>query len=544
MHKQRAKANLLAITFLVLVQAACQQTATPSLDDPQGSEIEDALYRNPGRPTEERVTDLLGRMTLEEKIGQMTLVEKNSIKKDDIADLALGALLSGGGGYPADNSPEGWLSMATDFQEYALQTRLGIPLLYGVDAVHGHNNVIGAVIFPHNIGLGATRDAELVEQIGRATAEAVAATGITWNYAPSIAVPQDIRWGRTYEGYAEDTGLVTELGAAFLRGLQGDDLAAPDTILATPKHYLGDGGTTFGTSTQEVFQPYLLDQGDTRVDEDTLRAIHLPPYKAAIDEGARSIMASFSSWNGDKVHGSEYLLSELLKDELGFTGFIVSDWAAIDQINADYYQAVVTAINAGVDMNMVPYDYPRFVQTLKRAVEEGDVSLERIDEAVRRILTVKFDLGLFERPFADEELLKVVGSSEHRNLAQQAVSQSLVLLKNEDGVLPIAEDTEVILVAGQAADDIGIQSGGWTIEWQGKEGDITEGTTILEAIQSTAPHGAAVYYDSKGLLDSVQVAEGSDLEPDVCIGVAGERPYAEGVGDSSDLALPAEDLEM
>ncbi len=545
MHKCLYLASWLAAIILVLAQVACQQTTTPVKDSNSAVENKEVPDKGLQRPTEERVEDLLGRMTLEEKIGQMTLVEKNSIdfREEDITDLAIGALLSGGGGYPRDNSPEGWLEMVTGFQEYALQTRLGIPLLYGVDAVHGHNNVKGAVIFPHNIGLGATRNSELVEQIGRATAESVAATGITWNYAPTVAVPQDIRWGRTYEGYSENTELVAELGAAYLRGLQGEELSAPGTVLATPKHYLGDGGTAFGSSAQNIIRPYLLDQGDTQVDEKTLKAVHLPPYEAAVAAGARSIMASFSSWNGLKVHANKYLLTDLLKDELGFTGFVVSDWGAIDQIDPDYYQAVVAAINAGIDMNMVPYDYQRFGRTLKEAVENGNVSQERIDDAVRRILTVKFELGLFEHPLAGEELLTVVGSEEHRSLAREAVSQSLVLLKNEGGVLPIGEETTAVFVAGRAATDIGIQSGGWTIEWQGREGDITPGTTILEAIQATAPEGTLVYFNDMGALDHVQAANGSVPGPDVCIGVVGERPYAEGVGDSAELALPAEDLQ-
>ena len=425
--------------------------------------------------------------------------------------------------------------MVTGFQEYALQSRLGIPLLYGADAVHGHNNVVGAVIFPHNIGLGATRNPELVEEIGRATAASVAATGVSWNFAPTVTVPQDIRWGRTYEGYSENTELVTELGTAYLRGLQGDDLASADTVLATAKHYLGDGGTIFGTSTQEIIKPYILDQGDTQVDEETLRAVHLPPYEAAVAAGAHSIMASFSSWNGTKVHADQFLLTELLKEELGFDGFIVSDWGAIDQIDLDYYQAVVSAINAGIDMNMVPYDYRLFVETLAEAVKKGDVSQERINDAVRRILTVKFEFGLFENPYMDEQQLVKVGSKENRDLARKAVSQSAVLLKNEGEVLPIGEEPAVIFVGGQAADDIGLQSGGWTIEWQGKEGDITPGTTILEAIKATAPEDAAVYFDSTGSFD--------EIKPDVCIGVVGERPYAEGVGDSADLALPAGDLK-
>jgi beta-glucosidase len=523
--------------FLPAVQAFAPPVPLPPVEA-------GAAYLNPDLPVKARVDDLLARMTLVEKIGQMTLVEKNSINRAHITDLHIGALLSGGGGYPEANTPQGWAEMVDGFQEDALDTRLRIPLLYGVDAVHGHNNVKGAVIFPHNIGLGAANSPELMEQIGRVTAIETAATGIYWNYAPCVAVPQDIRWGRTYEGYSENTDLVATLATAYLRGLQGDDLADRTTVLATPKHYLGDGATAFGTSTQEIIKPYLLDQGDAQIDEATLRAVHLPPYKAAIDAGAKSIMPSFSSWSGIKVHGQPYLLTGVLRDELGFQGVLVSDWGAIDQISDDYYEAVVTAINAGVDMNMVPYDYIRFMQILVRAVDDGDVPLERVDDAVRRILSVKFELGLFEHPYSDASQLELVGSEQHRALAREAVAQSLVLLKNEGGVLPIANDTPVIFVGGHAANDIGIQSGGWTIEWQGKEGNITPGTTILDAIEASASQDTSVYFNRFGRVDRVTTPDGSPIEPDVCIAIVGERPYAEGVGDSADLALPDLDLPV
>ena len=411
----------------------------------------------------------------------MTLIEKNSLGEGDVAEYYLGGVLSGGGGSPRDNTPEGWLEMVRAFQEEALTTPLAIPIIYGVDAVHGHNNVPGAVIFPHNVGLGATRNADLVSQIARVTAVEVAATGIFWNYAPTVAVPQDIRWGRSYEGFAEQTDLVSELGAAYVAGLQGDDLTAETAVLATPKHFVGDGGTTWGSSTT-----YQIDQGVTEVDEETLRAIHLPPYQAAIDAGARSIMISFSSWGGQKMHANTYLINDVLKDELGFTGFVVSDWGGVDQVDSNYDEAVIASINAGIDMNMVPYDAERFINSLTAAVESGAVSQERIDDAVRRILTVKFELGLFERGLPDESLLDQVGSDEHRALARDAVRQSLVLLQNEDGALPLDKEAPVIFVAGEAADDIGMQLGGWSISWQGMPGDTTEGTTILEAIEEVA----------------------------------------------------------
>lgn len=495
----------------------------------------DAAYRNPDLPVAERVDDLLARMSLAEKIGQMTLVEKNSITAADVTSLGIGGLLSGGGGSPEINTPEAWAAMVNGFQDAALGTYLGIPMIYGVDAVHGHNNVVGAVIFPHNVGLGAANNPDLMREISRVTANEMIATGIYWNYAPAVSVPQDIRWGRTYEGYSENTDIVSTLAAAYLSGLQGDDLAAPDTVLATPKHFVGDGGTAWGSSTTNDYQ---IDQGVTAVDEATLRAVHLPPYTAVIETGAQTIMISYSSWDGMKMHGQQYLISDVLIGELGFDGFIVSDWAGIDQITNNYYDAVVTAVNAGVDMNMVPYDYRRFINTMLEAVENGDITEARIDEAVGNILAVKFELGLFERPFSDPSLLADVGSAEHRAVAQEAAAQSQVLLKNENGALPLSPDAPLLLVGGAAADDIGIQSGGWTIEWQGKTGDITPGTTILEAIQQTVSVDTAVIYNEYGRFTDLPATD----QPLTCIGVVGEQPYAEGVGDSADLKLPVNDI--
>ncbi len=490
-----------------------------------------ALYRQADAPIADRVEDLLARMSLEEKIGQMTLVEKNSIAPDDLWRLGIGGLLSGGGGYPeGENTPESWISMVDSFQEKALESRLGVPLIYGADGVHGHGNLRDAVLFPHNIGLGAANNLELMERIGRATALEMAATGVYWNYAPAVSVPQDIRWGRTYEGYSENPAIVSNLGAAYLRGLQGDDLSLFDTILGTPKHFVGDGGTAWGSSTTGG---YRIDQGVTEVDETTLRAVHLPPYPAAIDAGARSIMISFSSWGGMKMHAQKYLITDVLKGELGFDGFVVSDWAGIDQISPDYTEAVVAAINAGIDMNMVPYNYTRFIDTLSLAVQQGDVPVERIDDAVRRILTVKFELGLFERPFAASELVPAIGSQAHRDIARQAVAESLVLLKNDGALLPLEKDAARLFVGGNAADDIGIQAGGWTIEWQGLKGDITAGTTILEGIAAAAGADTEVVFAPSGRFG------GQEPGPeDICIAVVGEEPYAEGVGDSDQLSLP------
>lgn len=506
------------------------------------------VYKEPRAAIQDRLNDLISQMTLAEKIGQMTLVEKNSIAPEDISTYFIGGLLSGGGGYPTPNTAENWREMVDGFQRRAMDTRLAIPMIYGVDAVHGHNNVFGATIFPHNIGLGATRDAELVQRIARATAEELAATGIYWDYAPALSVPQDIRWGRTFEGYGERTELVTELATAYLRGLQNPngvmDLDDPTAVLGTPKHFVGDGGTTFGSSTTFIGQQYLLDQGVTEVDEATLRSVHLAPYIAAIEAGARSVMASFSSWGGMKVHANHFLLTDLLKGELGFSGFIVTDWEAINQITPDYYQAVVTAINAGIDMNMVPFEYKKFIDTLTQAVNKGDVSQARIDDAVGRILQVKFELGLFERPYADPGLLSLVSSAEHRALAREAVSRSLVLLKNENDLLPLRKDTSLIFFAGAAANNIGLQSGGWTIEWQGKEGEITPGTTIWQACKDSESTDSQLVYDAQGNFSDQTDAAGKPLPADVGVVVLAEQPYAEGKGDKAKLFLPDEDRAL
>lgn len=493
-------------------------------------------YQAPTQSIEARVTDLLARMTLEEKIGQMTQVERGSITPDALAQYTIGSVLSGGGGYPpGNNTVEGWAAMVNGYQEAALSTRLAIPMIYGVDAVHGHSNLAGAVVFPHNIGLGATRNTELVAQIGRITAAELIATGIYWNFSPVLAVPQDIRWGRSYEGYSENTALVTELSTAMLIGLQGESLSDARSVLGTPKHFVGDGGTAYGTSPLEGA---LLDRGITDVDEATLRAVHLAPYISAVENGARSIMVSFSSWGGLPMHAHAYLIQDVLRGELGFDGFIVSDWGGIELVTPDYYEAVVQSINAGIDMNMVPYDYPRFISTMLEAVERGDITMARIDEAVTNILRVKFALGLFERPYADETLQALVGSAEHRAVAREAVSQSLVLLKNENAALPLdADATQTVFVAGDAADNLGMQSGGWTIEWQGFDGNrATEGTTILQALQAGFGENTTVEYLPRGNFRGARA--------DIGIVVIGERPYAEYQGDDPDLAVNTRDARL
>lgn len=546
------KKRFAVILLILIILSACQPAVETAVEEPMVEqatqpavtpeipvEILTPAYLNPDLPAAERAEDLLSRMSLAEKIGQMTLIEKGSITPNAVYEYFVGGVLSGGGGTPRENTPAGWAAMVDEYQAAALDTPLGIPIIYGVDAVHGHNNLKGAVIFPHNIGLGATRDADLVREIARVTALEMAATNIYWNYAPVLAVGQDIRWGRTYEVYSENTDLVTELSVAYLEGLQGTDLSDPLTALGTPKHYIGDGGTLWGSSLHPSWE---IDQGDLQVDESTLREIHLPPYQAAVDAGALSIMASYSSWNGTKLHGDQYLLTDVLKHELGFDGFLVSDWQAINQIGPNFYESVVTAINAGIDMNMVPYNYKLFIDAMTMAVENGDIPEERVDDAVRRILTVKFAMGLFERPFSDPALYDLVGSDAHRALAREAVAKSAVLLVDDDDILPLSKDTPLIFLAGEGANDIGMQCGGWTISWQGAKGAITPGTTIKEALE--AAFNGRLQYNRFGKYDNILDVNGDPAIADVGIVVIAENPYAEGEGDSDDLTLSQIEIDL
>ncbi len=480
-------------------------------------------YQDPNEPVAVRVDDLMSRMDLDEKIGQMCQATKNALSSQtDVRDFRLGSLLSGGGEGPGVNTPEEWANMIDAYQSQALSTPLQIPILYGIDAVHGHNNVYGATIFPHNIGLGATRNPDLIAQAAQVTAAEVAATGAHWTFAPCIAVARNDAWGRTYESFSEVTDLVAELGAAAIRGLQGTDVSSASNILATAKHFAGDGGTAGG-----------IDQGNTILDEATFRAIHIAPYEDAIAAGAKTVMVSYSSWNGVKMHGHTNMLTTVLKGELGFEGFLISDWAGVDQIAPNYSDAVVNSVNAGMDMVMVPHQYQNFLSILKTAVLMGDVSTNRIDDAVRRILTVKFEAGLFENPYAQRQLLADVGSTAHRAVARQAVAESLVVLKDDTSLLPLAKDLTRIHVAGKNADDLGHQCGGWTISWQGGSGSITGGTTIRDGIANAVSAGTTVTYSLDGT-----GAAGAD----VGIVVVGETPYAEGAGDNSNLFLSASDL--
>jgi beta-glucosidase len=483
-------------------------------------------YQDPSLPIPTRVNDLLGRMSLDEKIGQMTQAERASVTSAQITQFRLGSVLSGGGSAPSPNTATSWANMYDGFQNGALATPLKIPLIYGVDAVHGHNNVSGATIFPHNIGLGATRDPALVQNIGRATAEEVSGTGIDWDFAPCLCVARNDRWGRTYESFGETPDLVSSM-ATIVTGLQGAQLSAPGSVLATAKHFVGDGGTTGG-----------VDQGDTQITEAELRTIHLPPFQAAVQRGVGAVMISFSSWNGAKMHGNSFLINTVLKGELGFSGFVISDWNAIDQLDGQLgftAAEVRTAVNAGIDMVMVPTAWQSFISTLRAEVQAGRVSMARIDDANRRILTKKFELGLFERPLTDRSFTGTVGSAAHRTLARQAVRESMVLLKNDGNVLPLANTGGKIFVAGKSADNIGLQSGGWTISWQGGSGATTTGTSILQGIRNTVLPSTTVTFNQNGT--------GLDSSYRVAIAVVGETPYAEGMGDRpGSIGLDSTDL--
>ena len=473
---------------------------------------------------------LLARMTLEEKIGQMTQAERGAVSGDPtlVATWRLGSLLSGGGSTPTPNTPEAWADMVDAFQTQALQTRLGIPLIYGVDSVHGHGNLVGATVFPHNIGLGATRDPRLVERIEHVTAEETRATGPQWVFAPCVCVARDLRWGRTYESFGETPSLVIKMTTAIdgFQGPRARGLADRDRVLATAKHYAGDGDTEYGTAAGD----YTIDQGITITNRRDFARIDLAPYVPSVRRHrVGSVMPSFSSvdWTEDgvgdpiKMHANGELITDVLKDRIGFGGFVISDWEGIHQIPGDYATQVRTGVNAGIDMMMEPFSYQAFESTLLAEVQAGRVSTARVDDAVRRILTKKFELGLFEHPFTDRTNLPQVGSAEHRALARTAVAKSQVLLKNRGGVLPLRDEGR-IYVAGSNADDIGNQAGGWTVQWQGQSGDIIPGNTILEGIRQVAPDAQVTFSEN---------ASAPTAGSDVGIVVVGETPYAEGFGD-------------
>ncbi|MFI1184890.1 glycoside hydrolase family 3 N-terminal domain-containing protein [Streptomyces californicus] len=487
-------------------------------------------YQNAKLPVKQRVADLVGRMSLAEKAGQMTQAERNALRAPgDIAAYDLGSLLSGGGSVPSPNTAAAWAEMVDAYQLRARATRFQIPLIYGVDAVHGHNNVVGATIMPHNIGLGAGRDPKIAEKTGAVTAKEVRASGVPWDFAPCVCVTRDERWGRSYEAFGEDPALV-EAMETVIRGMQGSpsgkDLHRNDKVLGSAKHFVGDGGTAYGSSTTGS---YTIDQGVTQVTRQELEAVHLPPFAESVKRGVGTIMPSYSSLDivGDdqgpvKMHAHGEMINGVLKDRMGFEGFVISDYQAIDQIPGDYASDVRTSVNAGLDMIMVPNAYQEFTRTLKDEVAAGRISRARIDDAVARILTQKFRLGLFEKPYADTTHLDEVGSAAHRAVAREAAAASQVLLKNDGAVLPLNPNQKVY-VAGSNADDIGNQAGGWTISWQGSSGKTTAGTTVLEGMRKAARSPESVTYSQ----DASAATDGHD----VGVVIVGETPYAEGVGD-------------
>ena len=521
------KNNLIIVFFLLFLILSCSKN--------------DESTKQKDLSVDEKVQELLAQMTLDEKIGQMTQVDQNALTDyNDITKYAIGSVLWGGNSEISDISALGWSKVADSLIDCSLKSRLGIPIILGIDAVHGHNNVNNATIFPHNIGLGCTRNPELIELVAKTAAQEISATKIHWTFAPCVAVVRDERWGRTYESFSEDPELVAQLGAAAVKGFENENLASAEAVMSCTKHFMGDGGTTNGK-----------DQGNTEVDEPTLRKIHLPGYVAAMKENTASIMISYSSWNGKKMHENKYLITDLLKGELNYKGFIVSDWAAIDQLEGDYKSDIEKSINAGLDMIMIPNGpaqqgkigdngqtintYLDFITYLKELVNEGKVPVSRIDDAVTRILRAKFNFDLFNKAKLKNSFTDKVGSKENREVARKAVQQSLVLLKNDKNVLPISKNVKNILVTGRGADNIGMQCGGWTISWQGNNGEVVKGgTSIFNAVKNTVDKNSNVF----------TTVDGSGAEKaDIVIVVVGENPYAEGFGDDPKLVLKDEDIK-
>ncbi len=487
------------------------------------------LWLDTTRTIEERVEALLAVMTLEEKIGQMSLVEKNSlITPDDIATYGLGGVLSGAGSKSASNTAGGWSEMTAQFQTIAATSRLGIPLLYGADAIHGHALVPGATVFPHHIGLGATGDSDLVRRIGSATAADLRATGVNWNYAPNLDLPQDARWGRVYEAFSDDPLLVGRLGAAYVSGLQAS--TSEGEVLATLKHYIGLGSMQWQTSSNKSYQ---IDQGITSPNEEVLQNVYLPPFEAGVSAGAQSVMVGLNGWGDTKLVNQRSLIIDVLKNDMRFNGFVVSDWYGIYEGNGNRFFATVRSINAGIDMVMLPFDYKTFKRHMVIANRLGLIKTARIDDATRRILRAKFNLGLFDSvPSISAQL------GNHHSLAKDAVAQSLVLLKNEEAVLPLSLDTRHIRIAGSAADNVGKQSGAWTVEWQGVDGNwLPGGVSILAGIVARAPQSTFIEFSASGTF-------ATSVEADLGIAIVGESPYAEGWGDREYPILSNEDLDV
>ncbi len=463
-----------------------------------------------------QVAELLSNMSLAQKIGQMTQADRMTCTPDDVYQYGLGSVLSSAGSCPEDNSPQGWLDMCEQYWAASMRLRPGlprIPVLYGLDAVHGHGNVFGATVFPHNIGLGASRDTELAAKVAEATRREVLATGVDWVFGPNLAVARDKHWGRCYESISESPELVAKFASPLVKSLQNSLLH--DSVIACAKHWIGDGGTGYG-----------IDQGNTRLPLEELKRLHVTPFIEAINAGVLSIMVSFSSWNGTKCHASDFLLSNLLKKQLNFQGFVVSDMQGIDYVDDDFHSAVEVSVNAGIDMFMVPENWQTFIGHLTEHVEMGKVPMSRINDAVTRILSAKMAFGLFDKPSPKQRTWaghSCFGSEHHRNIARQAAAKSLVLLKNESSTLPI-KPSQKILVCGKNAHNLGHQCGGFTITWQGESGnDTIAGTTIWQAIQKQSKQAKH--------LNNAAIQNVKSEDFDVAVVVIGERPYAEGMGD-------------
>jgi beta-glucosidase len=522
----RQKSMRQRLTRVVAAAAALAMGVAAPSAAPGATEV--LPYQDPGQPVPARVADLLSRMTLEEKIGQMTQAERGAVVGDPsrITALNLGSVLSGGGSTPTPNTPQAWADMIDRFEQAALNTRLHIPLLYGVDSVHGHGNLLGATVFPHNIGLGATRDPALVRDVEHITASETHASGPQWSFAPCICAARDDRWGRTYESFGEDPSLVIQMETA-IDGFQGapGHLGDRDRVLATAKHYAGDGDTVYGTAAGD----YQIDQGIAITDRQSFWDTSLRQYEPAVqNHHVGSVMPSFSSvdWTEDgvgnpiKMHANQELITDVLKGSMGFEGFVISDWEGIHQIPGDFATQVRTGVNAGIDMMMEPFSAQAFEDTLLAEVQAGRVPMSRIDDAVSRILTKKFELGLFEHPLTDRTNIDDIGSPAHRAVARRAVAESQVLLKNERGTLPLRTNADVY-VAGSNADNIGNQAGGWTLTWQGGSTNQIPGTTILEGIQAATSGSVTFSEDASAPVQRKQVG----------VVVVGETPYSEGFGD-------------
>ncbi|MEC8925253.1 MAG: exo 1,3/1,4-beta-D-glucan glucohydrolase [Pseudomonadota bacterium] len=538
----RQKKWLLAALPAAILSACTADTAAPTSEDSVWPQLDIPVAQKPAM--EQRIDALLAEMTLEQKVAQMIQPEIRDITVEDMRRYGFGSYLNGGGAFPNNDkyaTPQDWIALAESMYQASVDDSvdgIDIPTMWGTDAVHGHNNVLGATIFPHNIGLGAARNPALIEAIAEVTATEVMVTGIDWVFAPTVAVARDVRWGRTYESYSEDPAVVRDYAASIVRGLQGHvdgDFLSEKNVISTVKHFIGDGGTTDG-----------IDQGNTEVDEQTLFDIHAQGYVGGLEAGAQTVMASFNRWNGDKIHGSKYLLTDVLKEKMGFDGFVVGDWNGHGQIEGCTNDNCPQAANAGLDVYMVPTQaWKPLYENLIAQVKDGTIAESRIDDAVRRILRVKMRAGLFDKPSPANRPLsgktELIGAEEHRAIARQAVRESLVLLKNNNNVLPIKPNQRV-LVAGPAADNIGQQSGGWTISWQGT-GNSNE----------DFPGGTSIY---DGIADAVKQAGGEtelavngeyQEKPDVAVVVYGETPYAEGNGDIDNVDYQrgnAVDLEL